>query len=85
MNKSRLESLAAAIDLQDVLHRIVANVVRIDEPHAPAASELVSPGAPLSPPTTPERKTVRPRRSREKASKTNEQVRCSITCIRPVD
>ena len=79
MNKSRLESLAAAIDLQDVLHRIVANVVRIDEPHAPAVSELVSPGAPLSPPTTPERKAMRPRRSREKVLKTNEQVCCSIT------
>ncbi|KAL1700251.1 hypothetical protein EV121DRAFT_264267 [Schizophyllum commune] len=83
MDKARLESLAAAIDLQDVLHRVVANVVRIDEPHAPAASELVSPGAPLSPPTTPERKAVRPRRCREKASRTNEQVRCSITYIRP--
>ncbi|KAI5830890.1 hypothetical protein K523DRAFT_271150 [Schizophyllum commune Tattone D] len=78
MNKSRLESLAAAIDLQDVLHRIVANVVRIDEPHAPAVSELVSPGAPLSPPTTPKRKTVRPRRSREKASKTTEQTRYNL-------
>ncbi|KAI5830889.1 hypothetical protein K523DRAFT_301671 [Schizophyllum commune Tattone D] len=78
MDKAMLESLAAAINLQDVLHRIVANVVRIAEPHAPAARELVSPGAPLSPPTMPERKTVRPRRSREKASKTNEQTRYNL-------
>ncbi|KAI5888998.1 uncharacterized protein SCHCODRAFT_02548432 [Schizophyllum commune H4-8] len=75
MDRSRLETLAAAINLQDVLHRIVAHVVRIAEPHAPAASELVSPGAPLGPPTTSKHKAAIPRRTKERSSKSSQQTR----------
>ncbi|KAL1672112.1 hypothetical protein EV122DRAFT_256076 [Schizophyllum commune] len=78
MDKARLESLAAAINLQDVLHHIVANVVRIAEPHAPEASELVRTGAPLDPPMTFKRKAAISRRSRERSSKSIQQTRYDL-------
>ncbi|KAL1693185.1 hypothetical protein GGG16DRAFT_49899 [Schizophyllum commune] len=78
LDKARLETLATAINLQDVLHRIVANVVRIAEPHAPEASELVSTGAPLGRPTASRRKAAIPRRSREQSLRANQHTRYDL-------
>ncbi|KAI5830892.1 hypothetical protein K523DRAFT_362593 [Schizophyllum commune Tattone D] len=78
LDKARLETLSTAINLQDVLHRIVANVVRVAEPHAPEASELVSTGSPLGPPTTSRRKAAIPRRSREQSLKASQQTRYDL-------
>ncbi|KAI4521439.1 hypothetical protein K525DRAFT_269865 [Schizophyllum commune Loenen D] len=78
LDKARLETLATAINLQDVLHRIVANVVRVAEPHAPEASELVSTGAPLGRPTTSRRKAAIPRRFREQSLKASQQTRYDL-------
>ncbi|KAL1674099.1 hypothetical protein EV122DRAFT_221360 [Schizophyllum commune] len=77
-----LESTASVISPKDVLLRIVANVIRVAEPHAPNASELLKPEA-VGPPSTPGRRAGArsPRRSRkswDKSPRPPEQTRYDL-------